>query len=391
MGQIVRVELSNPRLLTWARESAGYGLQEIADYLNKSPEAVLAWESGTKQPTYRQLQKFAKKVRRPVSALFLTNVPDEPPPPDDFRVLPASATEHYPPEALIAFRELRASISDMRDLLMELGEPAKLGLPHWRDADESKLAERAMALRARIGISLDQQIAWPDGYAVLREWRDALFPLGVVSQQFSVPVEVFRGFSILDQGLGGVGLSSKDAPVARVFSLFHEVAHLCLRSPGVSGEVPLWDDSVRAGTLKLERACDAFAAEFLMPREALPVREAMARLAEDMSVDLAHHFGRKFKVSKIAVAYRVSDLGYADARHVWETTERWRRRDEERVARRPAGSGGDYLRTRVSRVGHSYVGKVMEAVERGVLTSYEASNMLAIRPEYLGKAHMMVS
>jgi len=391
MGQTVRVELSNPRLLTWARESAGYALQDIADYLKKSPEAILAWESGTEQPTYRQLQKFAKKVRRPVSALFLAHVPDEPPPPDDFRVLPASETEHYPPEALIAFRELRASISDMRDLLMELGEPVELGLPRWRHSDESKLPERAMALRKQLGITLGEQIGWPNDYAALNEWRDALFSVGVVSQVFSVPVEVFRGFSILDHGLGGVGLSSKDVPVARIFSLFHEVAHLCLRSPGVSGEVSPWDGSWGAGTLELERTCDAFAAEFLMPREAPSVRKAMALLAEDMSVDLAHRFGRMFKVSKMAVAYRVSDLGYADARYVWETTERWRRTDEERVGKRAAGGGGDYLRTRVSYVGHSYVGKVMEAVERGVLTSYEASNMLAIRPEHLGKAHMMVS
>ena len=58
-----KVKLNDPALLTWARESAGYSVDDVADWFKtKSAADIRAWENGRDAPTYRQLEKFARKV-----------------------------------------------------------------------------------------------------------------------------------------------------------------------------------------------------------------------------------------------------------------------------------------------------------------------------------------
>ena len=48
------------------------------DYIESHPKVALAsWLDGTKEPTIRQLEDFAKSVNVPFGFLFLENVPEE--------------------------------------------------------------------------------------------------------------------------------------------------------------------------------------------------------------------------------------------------------------------------------------------------------------------------
>ena len=62
----------NPNIIKWARESAGWSIEEIAGKLKTSAENYKRIESGLKRPTYRPCPDFEtakKKLRRQDSNL----------------------------------------------------------------------------------------------------------------------------------------------------------------------------------------------------------------------------------------------------------------------------------------------------------------------------------
>ena len=73
----------NPELLRWAIERAGFDLDKLAHRIPQLP----AWESGDKQPTFKQLEGFAKATHTPIGFLFLPEPPDERLPIRDLRTV----------------------------------------------------------------------------------------------------------------------------------------------------------------------------------------------------------------------------------------------------------------------------------------------------------------
>ena len=73
-------------------------------------------------------------------------------------------------------------------------------------------------------------------------------------------VEVFRGFALADEFAPFVVINPRDSAAARCFTLLHELVHLWLGEPGISGGDPL--DPV-------EVFCNKVASNFLLPDEEL--------------------------------------------------------------------------------------------------------------------------
>ena len=55
-----------PELIRWAIERSGLPTEELAERFPKLDE----WQSGEKQPTFRQLEEFARKTMTPFGAMF---------------------------------------------------------------------------------------------------------------------------------------------------------------------------------------------------------------------------------------------------------------------------------------------------------------------------------
>ena len=78
----VRVTVK-PALLTWARERSRVPYEEVT---SKFPH-LTDWESGSKQPTLKQLEKYASFTHAPIGYLFLSEPPEESLPVPDFRTM----------------------------------------------------------------------------------------------------------------------------------------------------------------------------------------------------------------------------------------------------------------------------------------------------------------
>jgi Zn-dependent peptidase ImmA (M78 family) len=377
----IKVKLGNCSLLKWARESAGYTVPEVARSLQKSEDEIVAWEQGSDRPRYKQLERLANKYKRPVAAFFLPKVPREPARPADFRTMPGRTQAQYAPKSLTAFRAARNWLANARDLLDLLEVDIKFSLPAF--TPQRAAEEVASKIRALLGVSLDEQMAWPeDPYRVSDSWRSVLFDNGVIAMVFPMPLGDLRAFSMLGNGLAAIGLNSADLGYGRIFSLFHEVGHLCLRQPGVSGSPVSQRSQAGSATRAVESYCDRFAASFLLPEGHSDVQQALSEVGEDQSRELVESIAHRFKVSKYVVLRRARDLGHIDEPSYWAVFEDWRERDSG--AARP--SGGNHITNRLSSVGKRLTALVFEALDAKQITLYDTSKLLGLDPRHFPKA-----
>jgi Zn-dependent peptidase ImmA (M78 family) len=379
MSSRAKVEFNNSALLTWARESGGYSLEDIAHFFNKSVDDIAAWERGEDAPTYPQLERLANKLKRPIAVFFLPEAPVNPPPPSDFRSLKPQTNRPYAPESLLAFRKARNRLAEARELLEALDIPMIYPLPKW-SADEHPEV-KAKELRTLLGVSLDEQIHCRDRYAAMDLWRSVLFDHGVVVLVFQLPLEDVRAFCLFDMELAAIGLSSKDPEYGRIFSTFHEVAHLCINAPGASGNTDLSPiQRRRTTTARIEDYCDRFAAAFVLPSHEKVVREALRSLAADLTIENGRYLANRFKVSKYVILRRCLDLGDIASHKYWEVFNSWRL--EDNVVTSKSAGGGDYIKNQVSRLGKRLSALVLEALDNQAISTYEAQELLSLAPKH---------
>jgi transcriptional regulator with XRE-family HTH domain len=86
-----------PRVLSWARKSAGYSLEEAAKKLQATAEKVNSWETGQTPPSIAKVRKMVAVYKRPLHFFFFDEPPVDPPIPHDFRRLPVDGIVQYEP------------------------------------------------------------------------------------------------------------------------------------------------------------------------------------------------------------------------------------------------------------------------------------------------------
>jgi Zn-dependent peptidase ImmA (M78 family) len=136
------------------------------------------------------------------------------------------------------------------------------------------VAEIAAVERQRLGIRVEEQAAWSTDAEAWSAWRAAVEGLGVLVSQFRMPVRELRGFFLSSASEpAAIVVTGKDRVRPRLFTLFHEYAHLILGSAALCIPFPA---AVRRRTV--EGFCNEFAGELLVPAEALLEQEAAQRL-----------------------------------------------------------------------------------------------------------------
>jgi transcriptional regulator with XRE-family HTH domain len=160
-----------PALLIWARNSAALSLDDAARKIGVAVERVQEWESGTDSPTIPQLKRAATVYKRPLAVLFLSAPPNELgfDAIRDFRRLDPALGQAFSPQ--LAF-EVRAAI-ERRTIALDVCEA--LGQPpaefRWRAAVTDDPEAVAAAVRAHLGLRLEEQYRWRDASKAFKIWR----------------------------------------------------------------------------------------------------------------------------------------------------------------------------------------------------------------------------
>lgn len=374
---MARVLLSiKPDLMRWARASAGISAAAAAEHFELTESELSAWESTGAEVTPRQLEGIADFYKRSTAVFFLPAPPTEPPTPADFRVAPGMAGP-LDRKTLFALRQARRLQRVYLELREELGNEPLAPLPSIRLSEDPGRAAREM--RALLGVTVEDQIAWGTPGKALRGWKRALESLGVLVFQESLPDA--QGFSL--PGAAPVILLNMkhNTPTRRMFTLFHELAHLCLGQPGICAP----DTRVRQQPA-IEFFCNAFAGNALVPEEALRDREEIRWLqsGERDLLAVLNRLAKALSASREVVLRRLRDTNLVS------------RADFDAMQRHlaaTAGHGDDgggfvsWPEKRLNRLGGRFVRTVLEAHERGIASSADLTDYLGLKGKYIGVLH----
>jgi Zn-dependent peptidase ImmA (M78 family) len=371
-----------PELLRWARERAGMAPDALA---HRFPR-LDAWETGTGQPTLKQLEAFAHAVHVPIGYLFLPSPPDETLPIPDFRTMDGRAVRRPSPNLLDMLYACQERQGWYREFALVTRQEAVdfVGSVNVDARPEEVAADMARAL----GFDLAARAAcrtWEEALRLFTTQADRLGVLVMVSgvvlsnNRRLLDPEEFRGFALADPRAPLVLINGADSKSGQMFTLAHELAHLWLGASAISdaGVAP------SAGYRREEVWCNRVAAELLVPLAALRAELIRGEPLDDTLLRLA----RRFKVSTLVVLRRLLDAGWL-TRTAFDAAWGAERVRLHEIARGDAG-GGNFYYTTLARVSRRFARALVASTLEGQTLYRDAFRMLGVKKtetfNYIGR------
>jgi len=384
----IEVEV-NPTVLKWARESAGINEEEVAKRLGEREDIniVLGLEVGDKVPTLTQLKELAGLYKRPLGAFLLAEPPKEPPMPKDFRMLPFGEEVPFTKKTYFAVRKARWLRDKALEIADELGLKAEPIINSINiDEDPEKIA---VIERERSGIPITAQKQWKDDYEAFSNWRSKLAKVNILLFQMQIPAEEMSGFSIIGNRYPVIAVTTSDHIRRRIFSIFHEYAHVLLGISGIcipKGTYPSGDTHSR----EIENFCDRFAESFLIPETEFLKDDKVQRLItnEELPDVIINNLVNDYKVSKYVILYRLLHTALITRRQFTEKFEAWQTETPEK----PKGRRGVSRPERcVKYIGPFFTSMVLDAQSKGIITLSDVTDYLSIRPTEISKVEALLA
>ena len=363
----------NTEILRWARERARLTQDDLIGKFRKLTE----WESGSIQPTLKQVEAFARTVHVPVGYLFLTRPPEELVPIPDFRTFAGQTVTRPSPNLLDMIYVCQERQNWYRDFLRVAQEP-ELDFVGSVTIDMQP-EDVAARMRETFGFDLDARRecpTWADALKLFIRQADEAGVLvmtsGIVMSNTSRrldPTE-FRGFALSDPFAPLIFINGADTKAAQMFTLAHELAHLWLGTSALSN---IGAESWRQGFRPEEVWCNAVAAELLVP-----LADLRTELRDAEPLPAVPRLARAFKVSTLVILRRLLDAKRLD-RPSFDSA--WTQECEQLKARalvRSSDDGGDFYRTTLARVSPRFARALVASTLEGQTLYRDAFRMLGI-------------
>lgn len=383
----------NPKILVWARETAGLTREEASQRLGikgtrgrSAIERMKDLECAKEEPTWSMLSKMSKIYHLPSVIFYLSKIPPPGDRGEDFRTLPRKPDRKAQGLIDAAVRDMHARQGILRSALEDIEEAESLpfigsakAIQSGRRRDIERLADSI-----RKTLAFDRQ--WfrsranaKEGFAYLRERAEeaGIFVILIAnlgSWHSTLDVELFRGFVIADPIAPLVVINANDSPSAQSFTLVHELAHLWIGSSGISG------GSVE-GSEGIERFCNEVASEFLVSQSEMDGLEITTRTPFDEVKERIDKFAKERKISRTMVALRLHRSDSIELRIYRKLADEFKRMflESKKKERSVSGKGGPsyYVLTK-QRLGSNLIDLVDRMMDEESLTVTKAAIVLGV-------------
>lgn len=365
-----RVPVS-PEVLRWAADRSG---RTVEDLEHRFPD-LNSWERGERQPTFNQLEQFARATFTPFGSFFLTEPPADEIPIPDFRTMGNKQLEHPSPDLLETIFICEQRQEWYRQHAQSIGADPLLFIGS--ETVESPVASTANQIRETLQFTAEdrsQDASWTEA---LRRLIDSSEEAGILVMVSGIvgnnthrilDPDEFRGFALSDPLAPLVFINGADTKAAQIFTLIHEICHLWL------GQSALTDATMKdpAGN-SVELWCNQVAAEVLVPVSAL--RDAYRGV---LNTDELERLARVYKVSTLVVLKRIFDAGLLK----WEAYRAAYEVEHARavdLARKRKTAGGNYYNTQPLRVSRRFARALINDTLSGRTLHRDAFRLLGTR------------
>jgi Zn-dependent peptidase ImmA (M78 family) len=359
----------NGDVITWARERAGLSPEEAAQKFPK----IAAWEAGAALPSYPQLESMSDEFRIPIAVFFFPERPNVPRIEETFRTLPDAEFARLPRRIQFLLRKAKAFQLGLHELTQGRNPAERLIT---RDVEfTARMSADAVAARVRdyLGVSLEQQSAWRNVDEALKEWRQALYRVGIFVFKDAFREESFSGFSLYDDVFPIIYVNNSAAKTRQIFTLFHELGHLLFHTSGIDPLDDQYVERLPERPRHIEVLCNRFAAQFLVPEKTFEAAFAGQRPDERTAEILAErfHVSREFIFRKFLDRDLITQEDYGRAARQW-------------AAQRQEGSGGNPYWSKLAYLGRDYVALAFNQYHQNRIDETQLGEYLDMKPKNVG-------
>ena len=356
-----------PEVLTWARERAGYKLDELAE--KAEFRKISEWESGKLGPTYRQLEGISKILEIPMAMFFFPKPPDLPPIEETFRTLGSTQFNEIPPFVRLLLHKARSFQAGLNELNQGRSPTERHIVRDIRFNFNEPVESVAADIRDFLGVSLDKQFAWEDDDAALKGWRSALYHVGVTVFKDAFREEGYCGFCLYDEEFPVIYVNNSNIRTRQIFTLFHELAHLLHRTSGIDKQSKFEHELAREHA-QTEQRCNALANAILVPATALEKEVQVVGQSRTVVEKLA----KRFSVSREVIYRNFLDRGWIEQTEYEAAAIEW----TSQVSK-VRNKGGNYYRTKIRYLGEEYISLVLSRYYQGQFEDEDLADYLDIK------------
>ena len=360
---------ANPAVIRWARERAGFTIEEA----RKTLKSIERWETGLASPSYAQLESMSDKFKIPVAVFFFPTPPNVPSIAETFRTLPEQEFEQMPPRIRLLLRKAKAYQLNLIELTGG-ANPAPRHIIHDIAFRENiSIAAAARRVRRYLEVPIDEQSKWSNDDVALEKWRRSLESVGVSVFKDAFKVPNYSGFCLYDDEFPIIYVNNSNAKTRQIFTLFHELAHILFHTSGID---TLTDDFIQRlpnDAKRIETACNSFAAEFLLPENAFNV----AFEGRPPTEGTAEYLADLFHVSREFIYRRFLDRGLVSQAEYESASRRWAEQQ------RTGEGGGNYYYTKIAYLGSNYINLALSQYYQNRIDEAQLAEYLDIKPRNL--------
>lgn len=365
----------NPNIIRWARERADLTLGMLATKLQTTEDKLEAWEMGEKPITMRKAMALAEKTFIPFGYLFLDTPPEDRLPIPDLRTVDGEPLKKPSAELYKVVQNTITKQNWYKDYTREQElEPLNFVGRFSLNTSPKTIVDD---MREELSIPPHPtRGSWEDYHKDLIKRIEGIGILVMRQSHLGhhtkpLNVNEFRGFAISDALAPVIFINLADAPVARLFTLIHELAHIWIGQSGVS-------DGSSSTHRNEEILCNAVAAEFLVPGEEFKRKWQKRDNWKDNLPALESHF----HVSQWVLARRALTYSYITQNeyHQFITFLKKQYDERERV-----GSGPSYYVTLKSQTSDKFARAVLSETLSGRVLLRDAGQLLGIKPDKITK------
>jgi Zn-dependent peptidase ImmA (M78 family) len=272
----------NPKMLIWAREESEMTIEDVSSELEIEPSVYIKLESNGENIPFDILQKISKLYKRQISIFFLPEVPNKINKPKDYRNISVTK-QHFSKDVILAIRRTSRYLQVAEEIN---------GIGYWTEqykwlekfsGKEELVNEETFLLREILASPIEEQFKLHRSDTAFRYWRNKVEErLGVFVFQFPMPEKEIDGFSYSNNRFPyAIVINSVKQPVRKIFTIFHELAHIIKKYPGVcKTEISTEIDRGR----DIEFVCNTFAGKFLVPLNHIRLASTVDEIYELASI-----------------------------------------------------------------------------------------------------------
>lgn len=372
----------NHKILVWAREAIALNRTNASERTGISSKRLIQLEDGEKQPTLEELKELSKAYKRTIATLLLTAPPQEKPLPKDRRTIDSKELGNFHEKTIMSIRKARALVVS----LIELKQDAGIRIPRFQYKASIQDNPAIVANKLRKEWNLDEIRQFSTINIVLDAYIEKVESLGVAVFQLSLTQDHLRGFSMVDEIVPIIGIKRGGEPSsAKIFTLFHELGHVLLNEGGLC-------DLSEKTSLQIEKWCNAFSAEMLIPTaELLQMNIVIEQKLKGEKIwskkDLIE-LGNHFHVGPLAILRsllenKLTTLAYYKDRH-----QAWNKPSFGR-AKKPEGR--NIAKETIKEKGRTYISLAFSAFDQNRIDIKDLSDFLGVKLSYIPKTRQLLN